>query len=300
MEEQEWRQREHDHRERAHALTAGHLSRRRTGESHPVEDFLWNYYFLKPSHLLKWHPGAGILLENAALEGPDTSRETWRFYGRRGDDLYVDAVAFTKERGASVRQIERLLRATLGRPARFGCFGLHEWAMVYRQQPADVRHRDTPLRLSNAEIDDVVESHQLACTHFDAFRFFTPAAAPLNAEQLTREGQVEREQPGCLHAGMDLYKWAGKLGPMIPGELLLDTFELARDIREVDMQASPYDVSKYRGASGDPLTPIAIETIQGKREYVARQREFTARANALRHAILEAIAGAPSAPPANG
>src|SRR5699024_9447591 len=83
--------------------------------------------------------------------------------------------------------------------------------------------------------------------------------APLNAEELTRATQVQREQPGCLHAGMDLYKWAGKLGPLIPGDLLLDTFELARDIREVDMQASPYDVSEYVGADGAPLVPIAIE-----------------------------------------
>ena len=51
------------------------------------------------------------------------------------------------------------------------------------------------------------------------------------------------EQPGCLHANMDLYKWAGKLAPFTPGDLLLDCFELARDIRELDMRASPYDLS---------------------------------------------------------
>jgi len=100
---------------------------------------------------------------------------------------------------------------------------------------------------------------------------------------------VAREQPGCLHAGMDLYKWAGKLGPLIPGELLLDCFELARDIREVDMRASPYDVSAYRAADGEPLAPIAIETPGGKREYVTLQRAFTRRANALRRRLLRRI-----------
>src|SRR5699024_1662342 len=93
------------------------------------------------------------------------------------------------------------------------------------------------------------------------------------------------------------------LGPVIPGELLLDTFELARDIREVDMQASPYDVSAYRGADGEFLTPIAIETAEGKRDYVARQREFTRRGNALRQRILEALCRVPNlvgAHPASG
>src|SRR5699024_6837204 len=93
----------------------------------------------------------------------------------------------------------------------------------------------------------------------------------------------------CLHAGMDLYKWAGKLGPVIPGDLLLDTFELARDIRQVDMQASPYDVSAYTGADGEALVAIPIETAAGKREYVHRQRQFTARANALRQRILAVL-----------
>ena len=37
--------------------------------------------------------------------------------------------------------------ATHARPAQLGCFGLHEWAMVYRQSPDEVRHAAWPLRL---------------------------------------------------------------------------------------------------------------------------------------------------------
>ncbi len=287
--EADWRERERAHYARATALTAGHRERRARGEAHPVEDFLWTYYSLKPSHLHRWHPGAGILLENAAADPGSPARRDWRFYAADGESLYVDADELLEERGTTVGYIEGLLAATAARPARFGCFGLHEWAMVYKQQPTQVRHQNVPLRLANEEIDAVVDSHRISCTHFDAYRFFTPEAAPLNAEQLTRATQVQREQPGCLHAGMDLYKWAGKLGPLIPGDLLLDTFELARDIREVDMQASPYDVSEYTGADGAPLAPIAIEGAAGKRHYVARQREFTRRGNELRRRIGAAI-----------
>ena len=89
------------------------------------------------------------------------------------------------------------------------------------------------------------------------------------------------EQPGCLHAGMDVYKWATKLGPAVPGDLLLDCFELARDIRTLDMQASPYDVTTYG------LDPVAIETPEGKAEYVARQRGFAERGNVLRARLVE-------------
>jgi hypothetical protein len=136
--------------------------------------------------------------------------------------------------------------------------------------------------LGQAGTDAVVESHELRCTHFDAFRFFTPDAIPRNRSALTREEQPLFEQPGCLHAGMDLYKWAMKLGPLVPGELLLDTFELARDIRQLDMEAAPYDLSDWG------VVPVPIETAEGKAEYVRRQRSFAERGAALREALLEA------------
>ena len=82
----------------------------------------------------------------------------------------------------------------------------------------------------------------------------------------------------------DVYKWATKLGPAVPGGLLLDCFELARDIRTLDMQASPYDVTSYG------LEPVAIETPEGKAQYVAQQRVFAERSNVLRARLLEVCA----------
>ena len=86
--------------------------------------------------------------------------------------------------------------------------------------------------------------------------------------------------------GMDLFKWAVKMEPLVPGDLLLDCFELARDIRLLDMEASPYD------CRGLGYGVVAIETAEGKAEYVTRQRAFTERADLLRHqliAILEHV-----------
>ncbi len=111
------------------------------------------------------------------------------------------------------------------------------------------RRRRTALRATRCGsarrgTDDVVESHRITCTHFDAFRFFTDEARPLNLLQPTREvSSSSNEQPGCLHASMDVYKWAYKLAPLTPSELVADCFELARDVRQVDMQAAPYDLS---------------------------------------------------------
>ncbi len=96
--------------------------------------------------------------------------------------------------------------------------------MVYRQDDAQRRHLDRPLRLGQAGTDEVVRAHQIKCTHYDAFRFFTPQARPRNAMQPDLASRVDLEQPGCLHASMDIYKWAYKLIPVVPSDLLLDAF----------------------------------------------------------------------------
>ena len=126
----------------------------------------------------------------------------------------LDEEAFLHARGESVRYIHGLLTATASRPVFSGCFGLHEWAMVYREP--EHRH-PLPLRLGQAETDQVVEQHPIRCTHFDAFRFFTPEAVGLNRLQPTRATQVDLDQPGCLHAAMDVHKWAQQARPRRPG-----------------------------------------------------------------------------------
>ena len=274
-----WRAREAAHEERARALTSAHRERASRGQAHPVEDFLFTYYSYKPSVLHRWHPGERVELADAATE----ARAGWRWYraGTTESSIAVDGTGFRAERGALVANVGRILRATAGRPPGFGCFGLHEWAMVYRQP----QHRHpVPLRLGRDETDAVVEAHELRCTHFDAFRFFTPEAAPRNRETPTRDRQVELEQPGCLHAGMDLYKWAVKLGPLVPGELLLDAFELARDIRVLDMRASPYDLADWG------YDAVPIETAEGKAAYVRAQRAFADRGRAIRERLIDVAA----------
>jgi len=267
----EWTSYEAAHRRRVDALVADHLERRHRREPHPVEDFLFTYYPTRPNQLRVWHPGPGVRLLEAK-----------QYDGRRGY-TYVDGAASVDpaevvRRADSIRWIRRLLAATADRQPQFLCFGLHEWAMVYRT--SDVRHESWPLRLGVEGTDQVVESHKIACSHFDAFRFFTTPARGLNVLQPTRESQPALEQGGCLHANMDLYKWACKLMPFTPSSLVLDCFELARDIRTLDMRASPYDLA----ALG--YSPVPIETPTGKAEYAATQRTFATRARPLRDQLI--------------
>lgn len=168
-----------------------------------------------------------------------------------------------------------LLERTAARPANFGCHGLHEWAMVYGGE--QVRHERTlGLRLPQGEIDGLVESRPIHCTHFDAFRFFAAPARHFNRVQPELMTRAEMEQPGCVHANMDLYKWAAKSMPWVGSDLLADCFELAVELRTLDMQASPYDISSFGFA------PIRIETAAGRKQYEARQRVLAEKAAILR------------------
>ncbi|WP_182111568.1 MULTISPECIES: 3-methyladenine DNA glycosylase [unclassified Actinotalea] len=268
------------HADRADALTAARRARRAAGTKDAVEDFLYDYYGVTPARLRRWHPGAGVGLETAGEAPPHA---TWRWYATTDGVVRLDVRAWLAERGDTVRYVHRLLAATAGRPVYTGCLGLHEWAMVYRQPDQERRH-GLPLRLGASGTDAVVEQHPVRCSHIDAFRFFTPEAVPRNELRPTRETQVDLDQPGCLHVNMDCLKWALKLGPAVPGELLLDCFGLAAEIRVLDMRASPYDVSSL-GHSAVP-----IETPEGKRTYVAAQRELAERAAVLRSRLVAVCA----------
>ncbi|MEJ6019776.1 3-methyladenine DNA glycosylase [Corynebacterium sp. H113] len=278
----EWLEAHDNHVRRVEALTADHLARRSRNERHPVWDFLFDYYPVTPGQLKHWSPGVGVMLDDVRDSdvAPNGSLGHVKFLSISNRRAELDKDAFVAKRGESAKYIQNLLQRTASNPAQFDCFGLHEWAMVYRtEQP---RHPE-PLRLGSAGTNDVVDTHSVKCTHYDAFRFFTEKARPLNRFQPVRASQPECEQSGCLHANMDLYKWATKLAPIIPGELWLDSFELAKAVRQLDMEASPYDLRDWG------FVPVPIETPEGKAEYVTRQRQLSERAGVIRSQIVQHI-----------
>jgi len=264
------------HAARTRPWTEPARERRERGVPHPVLDFLFTYYHHRPARLARWDPGYGYVVEDAEAWLNDRSH-----YVRVPGGVTLDPVVVQRKRDV-IERTHRLLAATAARPAALGCFGMHEWAMVYRAPADQIRHAAHPLRLGSAGTDAVVESLPIRCTHFDAFRFFTADAESLNDIRPTRQGMVDLEQPGCLHANMDCYRVAYTLWPLVSSELVADCFELALRIRKVDMRASPYDLSALGYAS------IRIETPAGRAEYVRHQREFAAEAGLLRGRLLAA------------
>ena len=267
----EWRAHIRHHHARLTPDIEAHRARRSRGQKHPVWDFLWEYYSFKPAQLLRWSPGLGVELLEAA---PDFA---WKEMSPTSNGVVLDPQKFPQHRLQSARDTLELLRQTAGRPAFHGCFGLHEWAMVYR---GPARH-SSPLRLSDDAIADLVETQTVRCSHFDAFRFFTPAARPLNVLQPAPDDRAAHEQPGCIHANMDLYRHSTKFYPWISSDLIADCFVLMREARLLDMRAAPYDLNEFG------VEPIAIETAPGRARYAELQRAVAERAAPLRARLSE-------------
>src|SRR3954447_140213 len=161
LEAADWTARRDAHEARVDAWVQPHLARRRAGVPHPVEGFLFTYYAHRPAALRRWHPGFGVALAAAPAYAD------LKGYEVRDGTATVSPGHVTSQLPL-LRALHRLLTATAARPAQLGCFGLHEWAMVYRLEQHGVRHAGWPLRLGGDGTDAVVESHRVACSHFDA------------------------------------------------------------------------------------------------------------------------------------
>ena len=205
-----------------------------------------------------------------------------KHYRQNENQIYLDAGTLSEKQIQRIRWIHNLLALTQNRAGNYSCYGLHEWAMVY--SGADIRHRESaPLRFSQEETDRIVESFPITCSHFDAYRFFSPKALAFNKQNPTLEAREQHEQPACLHANMDLYKWASKCMPWVGSELLWKTFLLALELRELDMRASPYDLSSYG------YKPVKIETPEGRSEYETLQRSLAKKAKTLRQELIQSL-----------
>jgi hypothetical protein len=278
---EEWQARMESHWNAARAYTSGTRFRRDCGKSHPVEDFLFTYYPYPVALIEQWQPTLGEALEFHDIEllAP---RFTGKRYRREAGICALDPNQISEKELQRLNWIRGLLEATQRNPPNFACHGLHEWAMVYRAE--DIRHASTtPLRLSQAEIDSVVESRSILCSHHDAFRFFSKQAQPLNRLFPSIDTRHENEQGGCIHANMDLYKWACKAMPWIGTELLFECFRLAVRLRDLDMRASPYDLTEWN------LAPVKTETAEGRKEYEQQQRSLAYEAQILRAKLIRAI-----------
>lgn len=274
LSEKEWKESQSTHEQLVEDLVGKYLIERSQHKKNPVMDFLFQYYAFRPSMLKRWSPGIGVGLEHSNKNDLPEFEELIIC----NDQAWIGLDTFPERRIRSTHWILNMLKSTRERRPSFGCFGMHEWAMVYKADKP--RHDQVPLRMEPEELAEFVESRPLLCTHFDAFRFFTKPAQPMNRFELSREKFEDSEQPGCIHSNMDLYKWAFKLYPWISSELILDAFELAYEARMIDMKASPYDLVKYG------LDPIKIETDAGRIEYKELQEAIFEKGKPVREKLI--------------
>ncbi len=272
--EERWLQEKAEHEQKVDGLLDDYLAARSRQEKNPVMDFLFEYYAFRPSALRRWSPGLGVNLAYSEAENlPEVSE-----LALEDGFAFVDPNLFPEKRFSSLKWMIKMLENTQNSRPSFGCFGMHEWAMVYKTD--NPRHQQLPMRMEPDALAEFVESRPLLCTHFDAYRFFTPPAKPMNKHELSRKKFHETEQPGCIHSNMDLYKWAFKMYPWIPSSLILQAFELAVEARHIDMQASPYDLR----AQG--LEPIKIETDSGRKEYKQKQEMIFKKGKPIRENVI--------------
>ncbi|MDD7984529.1 hypothetical protein PQO01_06150 [Lentisphaera marina] len=273
--ESEWQSKAQLHQNKVDQLTSEWREHKALGKKHPTLDFLFSYYNLKINRLRLWSPGPDV-----SLSGKHNGELLFGYYTSKENSFHLDPERYPRQRLNNFKWIAHLLRETKSKTPVFNCYGVHEWCMIYKSDSK--RHEQLPLRVSSQTLNNFVEKTSCQCTHFDAYRFFTEEASPLIQHPLSRENQEVYEQSGCLHANMDLYKWAYKLYPFMSGDLLLRCFELAIQCRYLDMQASPYDLGEFN------MEPIPVDTTSGREKYVSEQHRLKKIADPIRDELADA------------
>ena len=272
----EWRSRADAHRCRVRDLLGGMFYDRKVHDRHPIYNFLFNYYRFRPHRTIeRYSAGLDFALESCS-SGDDESLylPSSKYLSVKDGCIEMDPVKSLNEKSVTrIRNLCTLLEIVQRRPPNFSCFGVHEFAMLH----SGARHSffqkkaGLELRMSQREIDDVVERAPIRCTHFDATRHFPDSALRSCRVKTSPALRTKNEQAGCIHTNLDLFKFSLRLWPFASSELVADALELAIRARELDMRASPYDLSSVSdftelGRDFD-LTPVLIETESGRAEF---------------------------------
>lgn len=263
---------------------------------HPIYNFLHRYYRYSKEDLRRYSPGMYVYLKDFQKANPlikDRVSNKLLIFDDLGGAYFSKNNLEEKLKASTLVFLMRnfeLLKATSKRSPFFGCFGMHEWAMLYSgnqngSKPYNCYQKQLKTRVNQDTIDSVVRSSGLLkCTHFDAWRFFHPDAQSINSfQKITRDDQLELEQPGCVHANMDLFRFAFHIYPLISSDLLLKVLEIALWARKIDLRASPYDVSMYLGCE----EPLLVETSEGRKKYIKEQEKLATEAFPIRKELLD-------------
>ena len=246
------------------------------GEAHPVWDFLFSYYSLRPRQLRRWHPGYGVALGGASarpLPGPRRLRHARRDGGRHpraSAGSRADTVAFIADllraTAASARPTELLRAARVGdglpdaptsATSRFRC----GWAPR------------APTRWSSRCRCAAATSTPTGSSPSPPRAAQRRAAEPAVAGRHRTAG-VRARQHGSVQVVLQT-RPAGGVGA---------ADGLPRPRRRCPR--ARHACQPVRPGRTTDFAPIAIETPAGRTEYVRRQQDVADRAAPLRAALL--------------
>ncbi|NQZ59621.1 MAG: 3-methyladenine DNA glycosylase, partial [Lentisphaeraceae bacterium] len=139
LKNKEWRQLASLHEKKIIELTKDWQLTRQQKKKHPVIDFLFTYYSFSFNRLKAWTPGLGV-----SLEGPIVSPLSANRFAEEGGIINLRSDLLPVHRLKAFEWTHSLLLKTPKNPPSFNCFGLHEWAMVYKDE--NIRHQSLGLR----------------------------------------------------------------------------------------------------------------------------------------------------------
>ena len=270
----EWRSRADAHRRRVRDLLGGMFYDRKVHDRHPIYNFLFNYYRFRPHRTIeRYSAGLDFAVESCSSSDDESLYlPSSKYLSVKDGCIEMDPVKSLNEKSVTrIRNLCTLLEKVQRRPPNFSCFGVHEFAMLHSGTRRSLFQKGLKLRMSQREIDNVVERAPIRCTHFDATWHFPKSALKSCRIKTSPDLRTKNEQAGCIHTNLDLFKFSLRLWPFASSELVADALELAIRARELDMRASPYDLSSISdftelGRDFD-LTPVLIETESGRAEF---------------------------------
>ena len=271
LERSEWILRADAHRRRVRDLLGGIFYDREVHDKHPIYNFIFNYYRFRPHRTIeRYSPGLDFGLKNESDDDESLYLPSSKYLSMNDGCTEIDPVKSLNEKSVTrIRNLHTLLEIVQRRPPNFSCFGVHEFAMLYSGARHSYYQKNVlKLRMTQREIDSIVERAPITCTHFDATRHFPETIA--SRVKTSPSLRTKNEQAGCVHTNLDLFKYALRLFPFASSELVADALELAIRARELDMRASPYDLSSVDVTElryDFDLTPILIETESGRTKF---------------------------------
>ena len=117
----EWKARKATYSARILPWVTAFRKRRERGLTHPVHDFLFEYYQCKRKLITEWHPPIAVILEGEDAQIFLSDKN----YSQNQCGVFLDPVSITEKVISRIEWIRQLIQSAQIRPSQTNCYGLH-------------------------------------------------------------------------------------------------------------------------------------------------------------------------------